>query len=448
MSHDNPYAAPTVVEEAAPPSAAGWRMDGSGVLVKSGTVLPPVDLETGLCAADGEELVPVVRRSAAGLNWSVAMVAVIVFWLVLRDDGRTFTLLPWLLLGYLILGTVGPFKRKVLAIWEHHGKRRVAARRRRMWFRLALLAAGPLVVYMAFQIAAISGFNGMPGLLLGSLAVCLVLLVLALVLGFADRSRTTLVDAGDGWLRLDGLHPDAVTAMFNLEQAERMAIHTSGGERTWSVHSVFGQRFPFSFLIDRETGPWLALNLFILRLVRSRRLEMTLLAPDEAEEVPAETLHPALRDEIAAWRERHPRWSLLRAERSAASFCVIEQEFAVLADEERRQVAMLIVTRAKSSPVPVRCRLQMHAWKSDGHLIATTDQPIVETNRTEASYVRVKGAPEEIFRQHLARCSGIELLGGTPDEIGERLRRERNAAFHALRELGWYGPLRTVSMTG
>jgi hypothetical protein len=447
MSGENPYAAPAVIDESAPPSALAWRMDGTGLLVKTGTVLPPIDLESGASGQDGAELIPVLRRHQSGRGRFLGMLFVAAFVVVANAANANVSgVFPWLLLGYVVLSRFSVFKGSSATLWEHREKRREALRKRRLWFRIGLIIFGPVVMLGSFWIAELGGYDG-AALLLGGVAVWLLLLVLAIVLGFTARPRTSLANAGDGWLRLDQLHPDAVTGLFGIEQDERARITAAGGEKSWNVFTVFAQKVPLRLLVDRDTHLWMAMNLWVLRMTRSRQLEMTLLAPDEAEPVPADSLCRELATELAEWRTRHQGWTLLSTERLAAPFCMVAQEFATLVDPGRRHAALLIATWARAKPAAVRCRVQFHAWKPDGHLVATTNQPVIETARSEVSYEEARGSADEVLARHLERCGAGDWLILTPDEIARRIAAERNAAMLALQKLGYYGPLRTVTMT-
>jgi hypothetical protein len=440
MSDTNPYASPKELAAAPAAESLQWRTDGSGLLVKHRTVLPPVDLETG--ATDGE-LVTVMRQHVprhVGNLLLAAIVALVVYQLIWNTG---FSVTAYVVIVFLVSLSLRFFNRSgTVVIWDQRGgvRHRMRKMRDRFRFGLALLAPALFLSAALFP----SAFSMLP--IFGIFGVSLLLLLLSLVMGLFGRSPLKVGEGPQGWLRISKIHPDALAFLMRLEQEEQAQLESAGKPQAWRVYTAYFYRYPLSLLIDVKTGVWTSMVLVVMKWFRARQLEQTMLALDGAVESAMESLHHELRETAGRWLEAHPGWRVSGAAVLDAPFSVIRQEFVSLTDPALEHALTFTATWAKAKPGVVRCFTILNTWLDNGVMIATANCAVVRTGRTGVDYQHTKGDAEAVRTVHFARCAGhTPVPAGTPEEMKRRLVEERQLATRELEELGWNSPVREIT---
>jgi len=440
MSDTNPYASPK--ELAATPAAESlhWRTDGSGLLVKHRTVLPPVDLETGVTEG---ELVTAMRQHVPRQmgNLLLALIVGLVFYEGISPSGLSVT--AYVLIVFVIVFFLRFFSRsRTVIIWDQRNGVRHRMRKMRHGFRIGLALLAPALFLTAAYFSSENSFFP----LFGIFGVSLVLILLSLVMGFFGRSPLKVGEGPQGWLRISNVHPDALGFLMRLEQEQQAHMESAGKPQTWRVYTAYFYRYPLSLLIDWKTGVWTAMVLMVMKLFRARQLEQTMLAVDGAVESGMESLHHELRDTVARWAEAHPGWSVSGAAVLDAPFSVIRQEFVSLIDPTLAHALTFTATWAKAKPGVVRCFTILNTWLDNGVMFATANCAVVRTGRAGVDYQHTKGDAEAVRTVHFARCAGhTPVPAGSPEEMKRRLVEERELSSRELEELGWNSPVREIT---
>lgn len=232
MDEDNPYASPTT-EEPEAKSGPGWRLIGLTLLVKHGTTLPNVDLETGV--NDGK-MVRVERTQAYRKGNPISSTASIIgllFILVLlaQFSERLLTVGSLIFFGAVILfsllngyregvGRSGPSR---IIIQEYISSATLSKRRWRTGFMIASI----LVAISAFPASAIatSGRNFAMETPYLVLAIAMAALIALSALRFATRPKLQTTKGVGDFLRIAPIHPNA--HRFLMETAEKVQQDSS-----------------------------------------------------------------------------------------------------------------------------------------------------------------------------------------------------------------------------
>ncbi len=221
----NPYAAPT---DPSGPAAAShlWQIEGIGLLVSDGAVLPEIDLEFGI---GGPALVE-VRRKFTKAHWSTGFMGLfaLMFQLIPRPlrswDGHAFWVSlivffgVWLGLYLLIFLTLN---RRVR--FTTYVDPAAEARRKRNRNICGVI----YTVSMAFVILPLLVLVFHPHL--SALPDTWILVVILGVIGmiacaywqYQTRPRIHMTLEANGWLRLGGVHPDAIRRLEEWKEDHR-----------------------------------------------------------------------------------------------------------------------------------------------------------------------------------------------------------------------------------
>lgn len=436
MSDANPYAAPRDLA-AHESEALQWRLEGADLLVKNRAVLPAVDLETGV--SDGE-LVTVLRQHQPLKGFLPGLLTFALVYGFGSSRGNDGSLTAYVLLAVFVIFFLRALFRGNISVWD---QREAVKHRRRVLrgrFAAGLVCAAPL----AFVAASIFG-DPLALPVLEIMVACILLMLGGVVLSIVGRSRLRVGGGPQGWLKIRKLHPDAISYLRKHEEERQAVLEASGERKIWRVYTAFLHKYPLSILIDRKTGIWMAVMLVLLKVLRSKQMEQTMLAADGAVDVELGGLHAQLQDEVARWAAGHPEWKLLRATELDAPFSIIRQEACAFVDPALEHAVSFSCSWAKSKSDKVRCHSVFSTWLEDGTLLVTASCAVVKTGREGVEYQSAKGGAEAVFQAHLARCAGRAIRASASlQELRERLVEEGNAAARDMERLGWNSVVREM----
>jgi hypothetical protein len=438
MSDGNPYASPRDTSVVPQAETLQWQLDGDGLLVKDRTVLPAVDLETG---ARNVELVTVMRRHVRSYSivFLIAAFGGVISALVGSAEDTLSSYFLVVLIAVVVLRMV--FRTRPMVIWDQ--REAVGYRRQKVREKLRMLLAllGPaLFVSAGLFGGAMTPFTGLMSL------AGISLMLLALVVGLFGRSNLKVSAGPDNWMRIRNLHPDAIAYLTELEHQRYRQQQLGGSRKTWKVYTAYLYRYPLRLLIDRKTGIWRTIVLTLMKLLRSRQLEQTMLAADEEASTDFDCLHGTLQEAVNHWIAAHPEWTVDSSSVLDAPFSGIRKEYVTLVEPTLTYVLSVMAVWAKANPDLVRCYALVYSWAEDDLLLVTTNTAVIQTGREGVDYRKAAGDVEAVFRTHLERCASRRLRhAGSIAEIKERLMRERAASTKELEILRWNSPVREIS---
>ncbi len=210
----NPYAAPSDLSSPTTGPSHLWQIEGIGLLVAHGAVLPKVDLESG---SEDPALVE-VRRKFAKAHWSMGfmgfgpMMFMIVPRLLKKWDVAPFGItmivlsVAWLAVYLLILLTL----TRRLSFTTYVPPAAEARRKRNRNLRGALyfLSIAAMICPMGFAFTNPMGVRFAD--LIGLIFVGLIGMIATALWQYQDRPKIRMALESNGWLRLTGVHFNAI----------------------------------------------------------------------------------------------------------------------------------------------------------------------------------------------------------------------------------------------
>jgi hypothetical protein len=446
-SDSNPYAPPGVAETEAP-SSRYWYSDGTSLIVRNGATLPKVDLDTGISEGPMEPFQRIVNVSNP-LDFLMGALVVGGF-LALRSYANLESvglLIPLLLLVALLkrLGFLRGNPNSVIRTFsfiQQHRARRATLRRR---FRIGIMI---LIAVSIFATLFLSGNPAdfvmiwfqwvLPGGVLGIIGLA--------IWGIFDRPRTKTRSEAPGWMRITGIHPDALNFLLAEEQAIRLLEASRPPGRKRLVRTVFYHRFPLRLLIGNHyRNPLVVLRAVLMKFFRSSLLVRETYHFSEAVEVPLQDLCEPLRQAAESWLASHPDWSFVSAERLNSPAGDLMIEHALVASPGLEHCARINRVWLEQKPGMGSNQFTFITWLADGNHFSTLDQPYLPLKNPHL-HQRASGTPEEVYQAHLR---GTAALAVSPSrdhsELLARLQQEKEESDRLLTDKGFQSEVREAA---
>jgi hypothetical protein len=456
----NPYAPPT--EEVASAHTAGaWRVEGDYLIVREGTVLPPVDL-------DG--------RGMRGPLTPVALVLPV----PVDSKGMVFILIPILLiLGVMIFlnsmgiksfglpGFIGmmvvvqvasrfmPRAAQIRSapayVWGSISVPALRRTTRRIGWRqgLTVLAMSPLllifVLSMATVVSASRSLRDFAEIGMGIFVVSVFFLLCVAVWSTFD-SGWRCVKARDGWVWIKGL---GAHALAGLGAHGMVTLPATVKRRVFKIHL---QKLPLSYwrtMNALRPIPWL--QTLWTRWRRPALLERLCFHWSERRWLTPAQVDPEL---LADWtREIQDTplagWKIIHGEEMDSPGACVRAVEMVLLSPDGLHAAMPAISRVATGRRLQEIReTTFRSWTRDGRIIATGNTPFADIMPDEFDFMLVKGAPWRVAQAHFERTAAEELVAVDPTELRRREEHEMQRRHEATEEAGIYGPTEEMEMPG
>ena len=411
--------------EASPASA--WKVDGTGVLARSGVTLPRLDLESGV---DDGEMKPVARVPEPNIVLILlTMVFIVAGYLLVKPyfSGSSPGFFVALFLTALVLGRVRALRghqTQRMPIWTFVEDRRA----KRMKWRRSIRICTMLLIALALL--------GLPLLLVGNtndlimwlsrlFGVGVPLLFGLIVWAVLDREKLKVRAGPPGWIRIDGVDHGALAKLREMEREARERAISDPPARKRLVRTSYFHRYPLSILIGRNwKRPLLVLNIVLMKLLKSRLLERELYHFSEAEEIPPDQLGEALGKFANDWLSSFPGWTLVSAKHLPSPAGDLVMDTAILASpgfEHCMTVNHVLLTR---NPGKGTMETTFLTWIEDERVISTVNQPSLKLGIPRVSGFRASGSPAQVFATHLKHCEGHKLsAAGDASQLTGRILR-------------------------
>lgn len=227
MNDSNPYAPPAGTESFVPENLPSWEIDGIGLLVRDGTVLPRIDLETG---DEDPELVERKRKAVKG-HWFLSLISLVApSFQFIPKSLRTWEGIPfwlpmviffgiWLIAYLLIITTM--IRRMTFVTYVDPAVEARRSRKKHLQMALYALSIGLMIAPLV--IGATSSFSlGFTNIIGGVIAGTLGMLAVSLW-QYYDRPKIHTKAQSDGRIRLGGIHPAALRRLetWKATQSQR-----------------------------------------------------------------------------------------------------------------------------------------------------------------------------------------------------------------------------------
>jgi hypothetical protein len=444
----NPYAPPTD-STVAPDPAQGWSVQGEYLLVRLGTILPPVSLEG---EDDGGVLAPGVRRfqviSGGGKGIAVAFIPSLLGlgWFIYckvngLDQYAWLGVVAIVVLARLFTGRIGgTVQVTVVGFFSVEAMRR--RKRRRFLVRL-MLGAGLVLLFgtCGALIAGIPDYLSsggrlssldellawvLPGVIAGTV------LIFGAMLWSGAMQSLKCTAFREGCIYLRGV---PVSSLLALAARSRDPLPEM---RIRKVSKFYQYRLPFRVLLRNLWGhPWLALWLVIFKLSRSQRLVRLQFHWSERTTLP---LSEADADLVERWRTASAgtfleSWRAITAERRDAPQGDLRVEILTYASPDWRHFASLVVTRVSAGTIFSEIHQSiLQSWGEDGRFFFTSSPPLTFLLPDYFDTSEVRGSVAAVAEAHLARTAGESLLTVQGKEHLYRLYEQQSEDIAALYE--------------
>jgi hypothetical protein len=427
MSEDtlNPYAPPTDQSVPENDPAQGWSVQGEYLLVRPGTILPPVSLEG---EDTGGVLAPGVRRfqviSGGGKGVAVAFIPSMLGlgWFIYckmngLDQFAWLGVVAIIVLARLFTGRVGgTVQITVVGFFSVEELRR--RKRRRFWIRLMLAlgvvllfgTGGALIIGLPAYLSSGGRVSSVDELLAWVLpaAISGVLLIFGSMLWSSMMQSLKCTAFREGFIYLRGV---PVSSLLKLEARSREPLPPL---RMRKVSKLYQYRLPLRSLLWNLWGhPWLALWLVIFKLTRSQRLVRLQFQWSERTKLPLSKADPDL---VQRWKEESAGtvlegWRAVTAERRDSPQGDLRVELLTYASPDWRHFACLAVTRISAGTIFSEIHQSiLQSWTEDGRFFFTTSPPMAFLLPDYFDSREVRGPLGAVYQVHLARTAGADLL--------------------------------------
>jgi hypothetical protein len=217
---NNPYAAPSELSTPCNGPSDLWQIDGIGLLVANGAVLPKIDLETGLenpSLEEKERLVTKIHWVSRG--WFLLCIPMFASLSFIRDEGMMSDRLPlWISTAviyggaFILFGIVAillkPLNQQLnFTTWVDPLTER---RRNRKHHIRSFLYVFCIVALIYPLVSLTMQPSPSSGKLLGGAIVAAVGMLALGIWQYYDRPKIHMTFAADGWVKLKGVHFDAI----------------------------------------------------------------------------------------------------------------------------------------------------------------------------------------------------------------------------------------------
>lgn len=441
----NPYAPPATLETEATPSV-NWRCFGERVMARDGTVLPKVDLETGV--SEGEMLAVARNYRPSTPVFLIAVIALILLaaWGVEFATIHLVIIFGIISLAGIILKLRGK-KNGSITIWEYREtSRQIRYLSQKRW-RQSISYTSVLLFILGIA------FGDKITPLLPNFPVFSIFTLITIFLGnvvweriMRPKTRTESTPTL-GWLRIRNVHPEAMRKLREIELTEIAKNAECPTKRTRKVFTRYFHRFPLAALLgNRQRNLFHSAVITLMKLFRSANLERATFHFDESFVISETEISPALRSSLDAWRLAHADWQLLKIERLPSPAGDLTMDTAIVASPRLEHILHLSHTLSpQNSPPYADC--EFVTYLQSGRKIYTSSLPIIEIGRTDVDSAQAKGNHLQIFQAHLARC--VEHPMAPANDLHSLLARlhDEKAEAHALLEAaGYQGPTQEISI--
>lgn len=447
---ENPYAPPAV--PVAPTPAHGWTVQGDSLLVRDGTLLPEVDLDG---RGAGGPVTPVVLmfgapgqgggRFGRGILFGLITALLVLSVRDFRPSPATIMIGAFVLVTLFLVMSAG--RIATVSVKGYLSLVALRARQRKIRWRALVTWSGVLLFFAgAVLLPSASSPAGASRVFAGlALPISLLFVFGAAIWQLLDR-RLACSRIQDGWLYLKGVGPAALAAL-----APR-AGEALPPPRQRKVHLVYLHRAPLAVLLrPYPRNPWAWLYLGLLKLLRSKALEVRAFHDTEREWRPAALADADLR---ATWDRAVAgtplaAWQPALASRMDGPNGNVRSEELVCVSPDRLHLARALVVRAATQKVFLEFGdFIFRSWTSDGRLVTTGNGPADAPSAPGADYRRVRGSPWRIARAHFARVAGEPLSVIEPEEVQSRMRAANELGYQAGFAAGVYGPVEEIELPG
>lgn len=404
----NPYCPPAGTDS--PASQGNWRIEGTHLLVREGTVLPTVDLEGGPA---GAVLTPLLIK----LSGTVP-----------QGEGEPASMA--VARGYASL----PALR--------------ARARRRMW-RNRLFWSSIVCLWLP---SPGEGANSMePFELLKEAALMLWVFVpfIGLAAGWVwamnDR-EVRCVRSKDGWHHLAGI---SYVAMAELALRGH---EPAPAPRLRKTFRLFGYRLPLAALVTarQRWNPFIWMLMALLKARKSPILAQRYLHWSERATAAASRTDPDLRErwKKAAAGTVLETWTVRWSDCRDSPVAGVRAQTLVTASPDGRFFATLhLVRAAMTGSFDEGEELNFLSWTAEGQLLDTSGSRAIEPQPANREFVRIKAAPAKVWAAHHERAGEIAVALRDDADLRRRLDRAEVDREVTLEAAGVIGPVEEIEFT-
>lgn len=439
MNDSNPYAPPTVEDCQAPPTLA-WQTRETELLVRNGTILPQVDLETG---ERNPDLKCIKRMHEGAGSFKHAIPATIGVLLVMVFDWNVIPVVVGVILLSRILLYRSPNTGRVL-IWEycgpHHHQKRV---KRRIWGFSAMGAVFAAMMFSPSFILSHPNHLMMLGIAVGGSMLLIIGLALWI---FLDQRKAKTLTGPPGWLRISPVHPEALAYLRELEHEARQQAAALPAPRKRLVRTMYYHRFPLRMLLGKRLNPLLALRIVLMKWLRSPLLEREVYHHSETESVTTEQLCPPLRAALDAWLALHPDWLWIDGGYFPSRLGDTQVHSTTLASPGLQYSVCITHAWSPLRPDGANTSHAFGAWLEDAAFIRTCDSPQLALKSPRLKTFRASGTPEEVFQAHRLNCAGLPISPPLDlEDLLSRIRRQKEEIDRLMTESGYQSEVREAA---
>lgn len=445
MSEANPYAPPQTEPEA--PSGPTWQTDGLGVLVKNGVILPQVDLETGEHDADlkcGHRILTDVAPLSGRIIGSALVVLVTFVGFRLTDSIFLIFvgICTWLLVN-MLMALRGPQGGRIL-IWEFATEERLKRRNRRRGALIAgLIAVACLMILIPVMLSPRNpDFTEIViGCFIGS-----VLAIIGLAIWASRASSFAKTLAGPpGWMRISPVHPQALDFLQAMETERVREGQQKGEAGKRRVRTAYLHRYPLRMLLGKTIHPLRVLRLALMKLLKSKFLEIEFYHYSEATKISYGELYPTLQAAVDSWLGAHADWRWLDGESNASAAGNLNVHTAVLSSPDLAHTAAFSCAWTPARSGPATPYLHFNSYQMGGTLVRTHDHRFLPLPHSNMRMFRASGGQEDVFQAHLENCRGQAIAPPLDaDDLLARIEVAKEEMDELLTEGGFQGEVRLV----
>jgi len=210
----NPYAAPSDISSPAFGPSYLWQIDGIGLLVRNGAVLPRIDLESG---SEDAALVEATQKFTKG-HWSMAFMGIVMplFQFAPRSFKDWKGLPMWasfvIVFGVWLIayGIIFYFLSKRFRFTIYRDPTVEARRKRNRNIRAVLYFLAFALMFLPSLLLFTASSRTHYGAIVAAIVVGLIGMVANALWQYYDRPKIHMSLAEDGWLKLGGIHFRAI----------------------------------------------------------------------------------------------------------------------------------------------------------------------------------------------------------------------------------------------
>lgn len=433
----NPYLPPASGPERL--TTRRWHLEGPHLLVRNGTVLPRVDLVSGVSEETMKTMVHHVRPPGVIQNMGGFLVVGGFFALKYQFDiTPPGGLIPYMLCGGFVIDLIfrklGWAKPVMIFTSFCDPSRHRTAKMRKVGFVLLILVAFGILLLGIFNIPAMLNWGNWIFFVMVAPVIAVSGLVIWSTL-FEARTRPQALE--DGWIQVKSIHPGALR-FLQAERDRLDLLHAENPSRTPLTIRVFLQRFPIRFLLHGQFhNLFYVLRVLWLKWMRSPHFAREVLHHSEAVEIDRDQLHPRLSEVCVSWLNRHPDWHFVRAESLGSLHGDATTQTVILTRHDRVTTLRLTRTWVVTRPDRAEIGCCFITRLRGGNHRYTLNQPLLDLPGSEDIFHQFRGDPAAIYQKHLELIHHDAVHPPASDEeLLADLRTEKEMAERRLIEAG------------